>query len=113
MIKHFYSYHVEIESVEIEIDSLNISDAEKKHLKNLAESQIHNSILENLLSELSGEDKIEFIKKLNTKDHEKMWDFLREKINDVEEKIVKAGSRVKNELIKDIIEEKNKLSSQS
>ena len=106
MIKHFYSYHVETESIDIEINSLDISDVEKKHLKDLAESHIHHAVLDRLLSELSTEDKKLFIKHLNTRDHETIWKFLREKVTDVEEKIHEAANYVKSELMKDIKEEK-------
>lgn len=104
MVKHFYSFIIETESLFIKIDSLSISDSEKNHLKSLAESQIHHSILDSIMSELTHEDKSLFVKHLNTKDHTKMWKFLHEKINDVEEKIKEAAGSVKRELHKDIAE---------
>lgn len=104
MIKHFYSYHVEIDSLIIEIESLSIKDQEKKHLISLAESQIHHAILDSILSELSTEDKEIFLAHLNTKNHEKIWNFLRPKVKDVERKIKEAAIAVKKELHKDIRE---------
>lgn len=102
MIKHFYSYHVEIESIIIEIESLPIEKHQKKHLISLAESQIHNTILDSILSELSKEDKKVFLEHLNTKDHDKIWKFLREKITDVEEKIKGAAQEIKKQLRNDL-----------
>ena len=107
MIKHFYSYHVEIESIIIELESLPIKDSEKKHLISLAESQIHSSILDTILLELGGDNKKEFLRYLNTKDHEKIWKFLREKITDVEEKIKAAAEKIKKQLRNDLVEAKD------
>lgn len=104
MLKHFYSFIVETESLFIDIESLAISDDEKKHLKSLAESHIHHSILDTILSELGVTDKKLFLTYLNTKDHDKIWQFLRERIDDIEEKIKEAARKIKGELHKDIKE---------
>lgn len=103
MIKHFYSYHIEIDSIIIEIESLPIKDHEKKHLIELAESQIHHLVLDSILSELNMEDKRIFLEHLNSKNHERIWKFLRDKIRDIEEKIQRAADEIKKELHKDII----------
>lgn len=107
MIKHFYSYHVEIESIIIEVESLPIKDREKKHLISLAESQIHSSIIDTILLELDEDNKKEFLRYLNTKDHEKIWKFLREKITDVEEKITDTAKEIKKQLRDDLVEAKD------
>ena len=102
MIKHFYSYHVEIESIVVEINSLPIEKHEKKHLIYLAESQVHHAILDSILSQLAPSDKKLFISHLNSKDHERIWKFLRSKVQDIEEKIEQAANSIKAELHKDI-----------
>lgn len=107
MIKHFYSYHVEIESIIIEINSLPIKEKEKKHLIALAESQIHHAVLDSILSELESQDKKTFLEHLNTKNEEKIWKFLRSKITDVEKKIVSAATEIKKQLSQDVKEVKN------
>ena len=104
MIKHFYSYHVEIDSLIIEIESFPIKDHEKKHLIQLAESQIYHTIIDSVLSELNSEDKKAFLEHLNSKNHERIWNFLRSKVKDVEGKINEAAIAVKKELYKDIRE---------
>jgi len=102
MIKHFYSYHIEIDSIIIEIESLPIKDHEKKHLISLAESQIHNTILDSILSELSVGDKKLFLEHLNSKNHEKIWKFLNTKIKNVEDKVQETAAIIKKELLGDI-----------
>ncbi|OGH48590.1 MAG: hypothetical protein A3G66_03915 [Candidatus Levybacteria bacterium RIFCSPLOWO2_12_FULL_39_17] len=106
MLKHFYSYHVEIDSLVLEIESLEIEDHEKKNLISLAESHVHHAVIDSILSSLKKEEKQEFLKLLNSKNQEKIWKFLRDKIKDVEEKIEKTASEVKNQLLKDITETK-------
>jgi hypothetical protein len=107
MIRHFYSHIVETESLFMEIDSLEISDSERLHLKNLAESHIHHSILDSILSSLSQEDKKEFLKRINTKRQEHIWKFLNEKFEDAEELIINSANKIKSELLGDIREEKS------
>ena len=102
MIKHFYSYHIEIDSIIIEMESLPIKDHEKKHLISLAESQIHNTILDSILSELSVGDKKLFLEHLNSKNHEKIWKFLNTKIKNVEDKVQETAAIIKKELLGDI-----------
>lgn len=104
MVKHFYSFIVETETLFLEIDSLEISDHEKSHLKSLAESHIHHTVIDTILSELEGEDKKQFIAHLNTKNHEDLWNFLHSKIVDVEDKIKIAARVIHHELLKDVKE---------
>lgn len=108
MIKHFYSYHVEIESVIVEINSLDIKETEKKHLIDLAESHIHHAVLDTVLSELSDEDKKTFLSHLNARDHTRTWKFINSVVENAEEKIVAAAAKVKKELLSDIRELRNK-----
>ncbi|HVT01303.1 MAG TPA: hypothetical protein VHE53_03680 [Patescibacteria group bacterium] len=108
MIKHFYSYQVDIASVDIEIDSLNIEDHEKNHLKSLAESHIHHVVIDAVLSELDTEDKKTFMSYLNAKDHEKIWKFLHARLKNAEDTIEKAAAGIKKELLTDIRNERSK-----
>lgn len=107
MVKHFYSFIVETETLFLEIDSLEMSDQEKTHLKSLAESHIHHTVIDTILSELEGEDKKQFIAHLNTKNHEDLWKFLHSRIEDAEDKIKIAARVVHHELLKDVKEAKD------
>lgn len=107
MVKHFYSLIVETETLFLEINSLEISDSEKNHLKSLAESHIHSTVIDTVLSSLPADDKKTFIEHLNTKDHERIWKFLHSKIEDAEEKIKIAAEVIKRDLLNDIKEAKN------
>lgn len=106
MLKHFYSFIVETDTLFMEIDSLEISTNEKDHLKALAESHIHHNVLDVILSELSPADKKVFLERMESKHQENIWSFLHEKIEDVEEKIKQAAHEIKRELHKDLKEAK-------
>ena len=107
MLKHFYSFIIETDTLFMEIDSLQISDGEKEHLKSLAESRIHHSVLDTILSELNLEDKKMFLEHMESKNADKIWSFLHDKVEDVEEKIKQVAHEIKKELHKDLREAKS------
>lgn len=108
MVKHFYSHLIEAEDLFVEIKSLQISQGEKNHLISLVHANLHHIILDAVLSELSEEDKKKFLSNLSLEDHNIIWDFLKNRIEDIEDKIKKTANELKKELHKDIKEIKKK-----
>ncbi len=108
MKKQFYTYLIEIESVIAELDKLDLSQEQKIHLTGLIDSSLHHTVLDAVLSELSPEDKRVFLNYLQEDDHGKIWKFLNEKVNNIEEKIKKAAQDLKSELHHDLKEAKTK-----
>lgn len=106
MKKHFYSEIVGYESLIIELDKANLSREEKQELVSLIDSNLYHSILDTILSELSEKDKSIFLQHLMSNEHNKIWDLLNEKIENIEEKIKKSADQIKQELHKDIREAK-------
>lgn len=104
MSKHFYSHLVETDSLVVLINDLDITDSEKAHLISLVDSQLHHTVLDAILSELAEDDKRTFLKHLLDEDHEKIWNHLNDKVDNIEEKIKKAADDLKKELHKDIKE---------
>lgn len=105
-MKHFYSHLVEIESLTIELEQLNLSNQEKLHLAKLVDSNLHHTVLNAVLSELSDSDKRKFVNHLTENDHDKIWKFLNEKVDNIEEKVKNAAEQLKGELAKDLKEAK-------
>lgn len=103
-MKVFYSHLIEIESIVVELDKMNLSSEEKKHLAKLVDSSLHHTILDAVFSELSESDKKAFLNHLNENDHQKIWDFLNSKVDKVEDKIKKVSEDLKLELHKDLKE---------
>lgn len=106
MIKHFYSYLIEQETIEIELENLDLSKEEKKHLVSIAESSIHYTVIDTILSELPEKEKKKFLENIKSKNHEKIWKHLFEKTEGIEAKIIKAANGLLKDLLKDVSEAK-------
>lgn len=104
----FYTHIIEIDSLLVELNEMDLSDTEKKHLADLIDSNIHHTVLDAILTHLSDEDKKIFMEHLARGDHQKIWDHLNEKVDNIEEKIKKAANQVKEELHRDIKEARTK-----
>ena len=98
----FYSHLIEIESITAELDKMDLSNEEKMHLAHLVDSSLHHTILDAVLAELSDQDKRKFVGYLNENNHDKLWKFLNEKVDKVEDKIKKIVDDLKKELHKDL-----------
>lgn len=106
-MKYFYTHLIEIESVIEELDKMDLSKEEKIHLSQLLDSSLHHTILDAIFSQLNEEDKKVFATYLQEGEHEKIWKFLNEKIDGVEDKIKKVAKDLKKELYKDLKEAKS------
>ena len=102
----FYTHLIEIESVMEELDKMDLSKEEKMHLSKLLDSSLHHTILDAIFSQLNEEDKKVFASHLKENKQDKIWKFLNEKIDNVEDKIKLAAKDLKKELHKDLKEAK-------
>lgn len=103
-MKHFYSHLIEMESIIIELDKMDLSKEEKIHLAHLVEANLQHTILDAILSQLKDHDKRAFMVHLNEGRHDKIWKFLNDKIDSVEDRIKKVAKDLKIELHKDLKE---------
>ena len=101
-MKQFYSHLIEIESIVIELDKMDLTTEQKIHLTGLIDSSLHHTVLDAVLSQLSDTDKKVFLNHLKEDDHNKIWQFLNGKVDNIEGKIKKAADSLKTELHKDI-----------
>ncbi len=101
-MKQFYTRLIEIESVTSELDKLDLTEEQRLHLAALLDSSLHHTILDAILSQLSDQDKKVFLTSLNENDHVKIWRFLNEKVDNIEDKIKKAAEDLKIEMRKDL-----------
>lgn len=107
MKKHFYTHLIEIESVLIELDKMELDDHQRRHLASLIDANLHNAILDTILAHLSEHDKNIFLKHLTENDHERIWQHLNIKIESIEDKIKKTADDFRKELHEDIKISKN------
>lgn len=102
MNNYFYTHLIEVESIIVELDKMGLTDKQKSHLASLVDSSLHQVVLDTIFSELSDADKKVFMQHLDNRDHEKIWRFLMEKVDRVEDKIKKAAEDLKKELHQDL-----------
>lgn len=105
--KQFYHQVIETDSIVVILNEMELSDQEKIHLSHIMESSLHHAILDAILSELSVSDKKLFLKELANDDHDAVWKFLKEKIDKIEEKVIKVSDDLKKELHEDVKKVKN------
>ena len=105
--KQFYHQVIESDSIVVILNEMELSDQEKIHLSHIMESSLHHAILDAVLSELSVSDKKLFLKELANDDHDAVWKFLKEKIDGIEEKVIKVSEDLKKELHEDVKKVKN------
>src|SRR5690348_8859527 len=102
MKKHFYTHLVEIDSLYISLDLLDMKDEERKELAVIIESSVHHVVLDTVLSRLSDEDKKTFLTHVAADRHEEVWNLLKIKVRNVEKHIQKAVENLKHDFHRDI-----------
>ncbi len=106
MKRLFYHQVVEIDSLFVELEQLDLSEEEKKYLGQLIDANLHHSLLEVVLSELNEDDKKLFLHHLARNEDSKIWELLNSRVDRIEDKIKAAAEEVKKELHEDINEAK-------
>lgn len=81
-------------------------DNEKEEVKKIIDESIYHTVLDAILSELSEEDKKVFLSHLVDDDHEKIWDFVNNKVENIEDKIKKAADDITVKIHSDIKDSK-------
>lgn len=106
-MSRFYSHLIEIESIIIKLDEMDLTDDQKTHLASLVDSTIHQTVLDIILSKLSDADKEAFLHRLKQDPEDKeLMDFVNTKVDGIEKEITEAVNKLKEELHEDIKEAK-------
>lgn len=84
------------------LDTTTISDNQKKELLTIVDVTTHYLVTDIILTELKSVDKKKFMDYVAKDEHEKIWDLLTKKINDVEHKIRLAVRDVHLSMIDDV-----------
>ncbi len=104
---YFYSHLVEIESITLALDEIDLSASQKKHLASLIDSTIHHEVLDIIFSKLSEQDKEMLMNKIKENPEDKeIMKILNKKVENIEDEIKEAVSKLKEELHEDIKEAK-------
>lgn len=107
-MKQFYTQLIEVESLIIELDKLDLTEEQKSHLTYLIDSSLHHTLLDTILSLLSDADKRVFLKHLEENNHDKIWEFLNSRVDNIEDKIKLTAEELKKQLHADLKKVKEK-----
>lgn len=91
----------------LELEELELDDDEREELQEMIGSNLHHAILEAVLDELSEEDKVVFLQHMAHDNHDKVWEHLKGKIENIEDKIKATADSLMEELEQDIRSVKN------
>lgn len=100
--KYFYTHIIDTSTLSLELGNMNLTPKERLHLISLVDANIHHEILDLILSELNPSDKKTFLAHLASENHDKVWKFLKNKVDNIEEKIKKTAEDLRKELHRDI-----------
>lgn len=106
-MKFFYTHLIEIETIIVSLDELSLGNDQKKHLAHLVDSSVHATVLDLVLSNLEAKDKEIFLNYLHKKEHDKIWQLLKQKVDNIEEKIKKEATDLIIQLHKDLKDAKS------
>lgn len=102
-MRYFYHEYITIELLTRELDGLDLSLEERHHLADMLDSMLHHTVLDEILSNLNDDDKRLFLQRLHDNPEDTtLMNFLREKIEDIEEKIQKSSMELVRQLHQDI-----------
>lgn len=103
MSKIFYDHLVVREEIIAEIDKHQITIEEKDELVQLVDETLHHHVLDTILSALPKEKHENFLIKFhNTPFDQRLLDYLKNEIGDIEEQIKNVAKKVKTELLAEI-----------
>lgn len=108
MKKHFYSEHITTDSLRKALEELPMETHEREELHTLIESSLHHAILDAVLSQLPEEDKKTFLLHITKENHTVTWDFLKERIENIDIVIKQTGESILTSFHADIQELKIK-----
>lgn len=107
MIAYFYTKLITIEPLLEEMDSLELSDQEREHLSDLIDSSLYHVILDQILLNLSEEDKRTFLEKFSDNPNDdQLLEFLNQKVENIEDKIKKASDELITKMHQDVKQSK-------
>ncbi len=104
MRRYFYSHIINLDSLIFAIGEMDISQEEKDKLEQLAHEQLHSTIIDVILNELTERDKKIFLANLNYESQEIIWKHLNQKADKIGEKITQAAVDLKKVLHHEISE---------
>ncbi len=100
MSKLFFDHLVVMEQVEVHINRNSASLEEKAELWNLVDGIVQTRIMDVILTKLPSKHHDEFLEKFSNFPHdERLLEYLKEKVEDIEEEIQKEVKSLESEFV--------------
>ncbi|MDP4010862.1 MAG: hypothetical protein Q8P72_01385 [Candidatus Roizmanbacteria bacterium] len=109
MNKQFYTHLIDIEELKVDLEKIEIAPHEHQELLTIAHKTIHHIVIDIVLTELDEKEKKIFLSNLSKDDHTLIWSHLKERVENIDEKIKVASRTIIEELRRDLDEVKNSL----
>ena len=102
-MKYFYTKYLILEEFLEDFHKMDLSESERQYLSALVDSSLHHAILNEILSNLSEKNREIFLNLLKEdSSSEKLMEFLKDKVEGIEEKIKKVSGELIKEMHEDI-----------
>lgn len=101
---YFYSHLINFDDIHNKLMLIDAADEERQELLKILESTIHHTVIDILLTELPDEHKTVFMAHLSDNNHDKIWALITEHVDNPEDKITQTYSRLKEDVLTDILE---------
>ena len=107
-MKYLFEEIIQIKTVHLKLNELNLADEEKEELLEIMKSTIHHKVIDLILSELTDEEKEIFLSQVIPSPGEESSEafpkdvslnVLRDRINNLEEKVKEKVKEAEEELI--------------
>lgn len=103
MNKHFYSHIVDYSDLLDNLEDIQLSSKQRGNLAVIVESSLHHTIVDVILTQLHEDHRHIFLLHLIEDDHDKIWGFLDEYIDDPKALIEQSAQSMFEDFKKDIM----------
>lgn len=99
----FYDRVIEIESIWAELDGMELDEGQKEELREIIDDILRHKIMDRILETLPEDHHEEFLELVHKRPHDEgIVDYLKEKIEDIEDRLKLAAREFKTELAKEL-----------
>ncbi len=103
MSKVFYDHLIALEELEGELSLVSFSPQEKERVHHLIEETVHYHVLTVILDHLPERHHEEFLRQFHEAPyHEGLWDFLKEKAEDIEKLLGEEIKKIEKEILTEV-----------
>ncbi|MCL5411736.1 MAG: hypothetical protein M1150_03280 [Patescibacteria group bacterium] len=101
---NLYQRFVQAQMIQNELELLDLEEEECRQLWQVLENTYNSRIIDAIMEELAEEDKVIFLEKITKTNEVEVVEFLRLKVNNIEDKIDLVVTKLTDQVLDDIRE---------